>query len=313
MKYQCYQLAIALVLLGACSSTRTKFSDPAMRVFVSPDSVDAENYTRIVNALVETKKFTVIDRSEAFRAIKREQERLHRDESDRFDDKEKWAWWGRLLGTRTIIVPRVQCRTERSFWNRDRAQKECLQSLQAADANTGEIYLTVEGENSAPISYDMTFIVPDWEDTVGKFSDKYPTEWEKRYYTKEVQLYQDVSKEEAIRQKEQVLESKTPARSNYVSEPRPKTKPAIREVVEDVGRQVIDRALPRASVPLAPVLPIPAVSKPEVSAPRLPASTNSEAPRHAPQKREMAREQQQDAQLEQQDAKPTDTENAKAE
>ena len=94
------------------------------------------------------------------------------------------------------------------FWHHDRAEKECLQSLQAVNANTSEIYLSVEGENSAPITYDMTFIVPDWEDTVNKFVDKYHDDWERRYYSKEVEVYRDVSEERAIRQKEQTDDGK---------------------------------------------------------------------------------------------------------
>ena len=190
-----------LICLCACSSPpRTKWTDVSMRVFVDPDGIDPENYTRIVNALVSSERFSVVDRAEAFRAIKKEQERQHRHESGRFEDREKWAWWGKLLGARTIIVPHVSCRTDQTFWNRDRAERKCLQSLQGANANTGEIFVTVEGTNSAPVSHDMPFIVPDWDDTVANFVEKYPTEWEKHNYNENVRLYQDVSKERAIRE-----------------------------------------------------------------------------------------------------------------
>ena len=214
-----FWFASFLFATGCSSLPRTKWSDPGMTVFIDPDTVDSETYSRILNALVSQNKFRVVDRAEAHRAVKREQEREHRSEADRYENKSKYSWWGRLVGARTIIVPRVQCRTEHSFWHHDRAEKHCLQSLQAINANTGEVFLSVEGENSAPISYDMTFIVPDWEEAVSNFTDRYPGEWERRYFSKELEIYRSISENEALKQQEEVTNQNS---GSLLLAPRPK-------------------------------------------------------------------------------------------
>lgn len=200
MKHVLLFTLVALVGVG-CSSTRTKWSDPQMRVMIDPVGIEPEQYARIQHGLVLTEKFMVVDRGQGIRAIKKEQESLHRDEADRYEDKEKWAHWGKLYGVGAVIVANVQCRTEKNFWHQDRVERRCLQSLRMYHANTGEVMVSVEGENSAPLAYDMTFIVPDWEDTAEKLANKYPSDWETRYYNDNVRLYQEISKESAIRRK----------------------------------------------------------------------------------------------------------------
>lgn len=192
-------LATLVFLSVGCSSTRTKWSDPQMRVLIDPVGIDAPTYARIQHALLQTKKFTVVDRSEGFQAIRREQTQMHRREPDRYENKEKWSHWGKLYGVGAVVVAVTQCRTGNSFWHRDRAERTCLQSLRLFHANTGEAIVSVEGENSAALSYDQTYIVPDWEDTADKLASEYPSNWEPRYYNEDVRLYQEVSKEEALR------------------------------------------------------------------------------------------------------------------
>lgn len=199
-----YVILALMVLATGCSSTRTKWNDPQMRTMIDSDSISSDHYVRIAQALVETGKFSVVDRASGLRAIKKEQNVVHRLQPERYMDKEKWAHWGKLYSVGSIIVPHVQCRTESSFWNREKAERVCQQSLMVVHANTGEIMLMVDGKNSAPLSYDLTWIAPDWNDVVEKLADKYPADWEKRYPEEKLRLYQGVSEEEAKKQKREI-------------------------------------------------------------------------------------------------------------
>ena len=201
---------LSIFLFSACSSMpRTKWTDKNMRVFIDPDSVDAENYVRIQQAIVSSQKFVVIDRAVAFEAVKKEQERLHQGQSaNRFEDKEKFALWGKLFGVGAIIVAHAQCERRAAWWNPANNHVVCQQFLSMVDANTGEVFLAVEGENSGPVMASLPSNVPDWKGTVERLLDEYPKEFERHSATKVLVDYQDLSKESAIRQKEQHNERK---------------------------------------------------------------------------------------------------------
>lgn len=200
-----YAILFLLVITTGCSSTRTKWNDPQMRTMIDSDSISADHYVRIAHALVATGKFSVVDRASGLRAIKKEQNVVHRLQPERYMDKEKWSHWGKLYSVGSIVVPHVQCRTQTSFWHRDRAERVCQQSLMVVHANTGEIMLMVDGKNSAPVSYDLTWIAPDWDDVVEKLAEQYPADWEKRYNEEKLRLYQEISAEEARRQKNEAV------------------------------------------------------------------------------------------------------------
>ena len=90
---------VSLVAVGCASTTpRDKWSDKNLRVMIDPDSVDAKDYVRIQQAFFKSDKFFVVDRNKGFKAVKKEQNRLHREEVDRYEDREKWAHWGKLYG-----------------------------------------------------------------------------------------------------------------------------------------------------------------------------------------------------------------------
>lgn len=190
-------------LVGCATSLpRTKWNDAQHRVFIDPENINTADYARIQHALVNTGKFVVVDRAQALRAVKKEQERLHREESDRFEDKEKFAWYGKLYGVGSIIVANVQCKREASFWNNQNQVKVCLQRLAVIHANTGQIMASVENTNSEAYTFDLEYIAPDWEGTVEKLVDNFPKNFEVRGPDKELEIYKDVSKEEAQRQRE---------------------------------------------------------------------------------------------------------------
>lgn len=205
MKINLMHLVILSSLLSVgCSSVkeRTKWTDKGMRVMIDPDSIDEENYVQIQHALVSSGKFTVVDRARGMNAMKKEQERTQRIESDRFADKEKWSHWGKMYGVGSIVVAHTQCLKENSFMNRTKLYLNCRQFLSMVDSNTGEVIVSVEGRNEGPASYDLGYMQPDWDNTTEKMMDAYPKEYRANTYSKEVTVYQDISAEHAQRQKE---------------------------------------------------------------------------------------------------------------
>jgi hypothetical protein len=193
------------VALFSCSSVekRTRFTDKNMRVMIDPDSIAPEHHVRIQRALVASGMFAVIDRSKGMNAIKKEQERLHRNEVDRFEDREKWAHWGKLYGVGAIVVAHVQCFSKQSFWNPQMSIKRCDQFLSLMDANTGEIIMAVEGQADTENIMDSGYqLAPSWDEVVEKFTAAYPKDFKFVPYSTRLVEYQDLSEEAARRQKE---------------------------------------------------------------------------------------------------------------
>lgn len=190
---------MALVMTGCSSIPKTKWTDKNMRVMIDPDSIDEENYVQIQHSLVKSNKFTVVDRTRGMAALKKEQERLHKTEEDRYADKDKWAHWGKMYGVGTIIVAHTQCQRNHDMFNRTKIYLECRQFLSMVDSNTGEIFLAVDGSNSGPSSYDLSHMAPDWDEVVASMVESYPKEFRNENYAKTITDYQDVSKENAIR------------------------------------------------------------------------------------------------------------------
>jgi hypothetical protein len=188
----------SLVLLSACSSTevRTKFTDKNMRLMVDPDKVDEAQHVRIQTALVKADRWTVIDRKDGFSAIKKEQDREHRNDSDRFSDQEKWAQWGQLYGVGAILVPHVDCYLKQSLFT-PRLSKHCVQFLRLVDANTAEVILAVEGESSS-VESDT----PDWYEVVEKLGEEYPRQFTENKISERLRRYKKESEKRAIAQKQ---------------------------------------------------------------------------------------------------------------
>lgn len=196
---------IVLYLVTGCAgkTPRTKWTDKTMRIAIDPASIDADNYVRIQQALVESGKWVVVDRAMAFNAIKHEQERLHRTDSDRFEDREKYALWGKMLGVGGVIVAHAQCSRKGSFWTEGH-YAHCQQFLSIVDSNTGEVIATAEDQQDGSNSEEE--IAPPWDDAVAKLNSNYPKNYELNKNHQILETYKDVAKEEAIRQREIVTE-----------------------------------------------------------------------------------------------------------
>lgn len=199
MKASCILLLFVMAVVQSCSSPpkRTKFSDKNMRIFISPDNLKVKDYVRLQTAIIKSDVWTVIDRGQGFRAVKKEQERLHRREVDRFEDREKFAKWGKLYGVGAIIVGHTQCRYGKKFWGGSKPYNICYQAINLVDANSGLVIVGVDGENYAPMGEQ-----PDWEKTVEKLIDIYPKYFTPSKITERLERYKQESKEAAQRQKE---------------------------------------------------------------------------------------------------------------
>lgn len=199
------------VLSFGCSSkkiARNKFSDKNLRVCIDPTNLDANNYARLQMALVKSEAFFVIDRAKGLQAIKREQEMLHRNEVDRFEDKNKWSLWGKLHGCGAIIVGQAQCHKVQDNWNTAKSKTRCQQFLQLVDANTGAVRVSAEGESDSDSTFDSyAMLAPDWEKAVESLVEAYPKWFESEDYAKSIQIYQATAEEEARRQKEEVIQN----------------------------------------------------------------------------------------------------------
>ena len=194
-----YAIFLILFMLYSCSSQvkRTKFSDKNMRIMIDPDSLKVRDFVRLQTSLVKEDVFTVIDRGAGFRATKKEQERLHRNSSGRFDDREKFAHWGKLFGVGAILVGHSQCTYAKKFWRGNKPYNKCYQALNLVDANTGEVVIGVDGESWAPMGEQ-----PDWEETIRKLIEIYPTHFTADKTTERLHRYKQESKEHSQRQKE---------------------------------------------------------------------------------------------------------------
>jgi hypothetical protein len=195
-------LTVAMIVTG-CATTeyRTKFSDKNMRIMVDPAGMSPDVYAKVQYAVMKTDKWSVLDRSNAFEAIKREQEELHRTATERYEDQEKWAQWGKLYGVGAVVVAHQQCHHTSQFW-RGRANK-CQQFLNIVDANTGVVIVAVADEAYAdPTEW------PSWDNIAEMLADAYPEKFEKSKETERLEMYKLESKEAAQRQKETVVNRK---------------------------------------------------------------------------------------------------------
>lgn len=199
MKYIfCLLLMFDSVVLIGCATTRTKWSDKNMRVMVDPEAIPKQHYVKLVQALIDSDNWTVVDRRDGIKAIKHEQENLHRDEQDRYEDKEKWAHWGELYGVGAIIVPTADCRKQQNFIFNNFWYLDCEQYLQLVDANTGEIIISVQ-DRIAGETYHGEPFAPEWTKIVENLYDRYPRVFKNEEYHEKIQEYQKKSEELAKR------------------------------------------------------------------------------------------------------------------
>lgn len=202
-------------LLAGCASqkiVRSKYTDKNLRVCLADNSLDANNYTRLEQALVKNGTFVVVARANGLDAIRREQDMLHHASSERFEDKEKWALWGKLYGCGAIITGQTQCYRRAHTWDPSKSINHCGQFISILDANTGEIRASAEAENEAAATFDYySQLAPDWEEAVDNLVSAYPKFFETESYAKSLENYRDLAGVESRREKERQANKTGPA------------------------------------------------------------------------------------------------------
>ena len=188
--------SLGLFLVSCASTPRTKWTDKGMRIMIDPDGIGADHFVRIQNALMRSKRFVVVDRGNAFKAIQKEQERTHVNQANRFNDYEKFAHWGELYGVGGVVSAHVQCYNSWT-WYSENVRKECVQYLAIVDTNTSEVIVTAEDRT---YGFDIG-IAPSWDDIVEKLVDNYPANFEPNKNNARLEYYRELSREKALRQK----------------------------------------------------------------------------------------------------------------
>lgn len=203
-----FTFATILVLTGCAGKQieRSKWTDKNFRVMIDPVGLDANQYARLQQALVQTDHFVVVDRARGLNAIRREQENLHRQDVDRYEDQEKWALWGKLYGVGAVVVAQSQCYKVTHVWDASKTKSRCQQFVSMIDANTGVVIASASGESDSAATMDSyAQLSPDWEDVVEDLVKRYPKYFENKSYAKPLETYRGIAQEEATRQKEVIL------------------------------------------------------------------------------------------------------------
>lgn len=198
-----FMVGYFLALLTGCSSGPqiTKWTSPAMRIAIDPDSVSSADYVRISEALVQSGKFFVVDRQNGFRAVVQEQNVQHFDAPERFGDAERYARIARLYGVGAVVIGNVQCVSRETFWGS--SYMHCVQFLALINATTAEVIAQVKGENDdAEHYYGDIKIASDWTGTVNRLNDAIPKEFEVEKWDKRMMAHRNELKEDSIRERE---------------------------------------------------------------------------------------------------------------
>lgn len=192
-------LSLLLALVTGCSTPRirTKFTDPNHRVMIDPSGINEDVYVRLQTSLVESNKFFVVDRGKGFRAIRGEQDMIHRRDHDRFEDEEKYAMYGKLYSVGAVITAHEVCKWEQGLFSYTLV---CHQNMAAIDTITGLVINAASnvarGESASE--------APTWDDTVDKFNASFPKTWESEKYDKKMLHFRKVAAENALRAKERL-------------------------------------------------------------------------------------------------------------
>lgn len=192
-------ILILLIVSTGCSSVRVrdKWTDPTHRLFISPDGISEENYVAIQASLTEANRFFIVDRSAGFNAIRKEQQMIHQDDTEAFNDADKYSRLGALYSVGAVVVARIKCVNVHGVFG---YFNQCKQYLSAIDSSTGLVIASVAGESEGS-EMDGT---PPWDNTVDKFCRAFPTSWEPFQYDKGMQDFRAANVEHAIRQKEKL-------------------------------------------------------------------------------------------------------------
>lgn len=160
-------LLISLVVSG-CASTPslTRWNAPEMRVAVlGNEYLPTEWLEAVQGSLIETNRFHVVDRGTAMRAIFAEQDMTNTSHAERFDDSEKFAQLGKLLGVGGVIRVSSNC-TWKYGWGGS-SWEECRTALTLFSTSTG---IAISSASVVQNKQDI-----NWDLVVTKFNSTLPS------------------------------------------------------------------------------------------------------------------------------------------
>lgn len=197
------RLFFLILLLSGCASNQpiTKWGTPELRVMVNPRGIDADSYAAIMNALVSSNKYFVVDRSEAFQAVWSEQNLTRVDYENRFDDAEKFARLRKLYGVGAVIQGHQNCANQSSFWHGGFVH--CYQYLSIVSTSTGQVIAAASSEEDAPPAiWGGQAPGPKWDRAVEKLNAAFPANFEPEQWSPDMMKFKKVLREESQRERE---------------------------------------------------------------------------------------------------------------
>lgn len=203
-------IILSILLLTNCTNSlnhtdtkiKSKYNTPEMRIMIDPRNTTPENYIAIQEALFSSGRWDIVDRSSAFRAIKKEQEFEHKYMRDRFNDADKWSWWGQLFGIRAVVVFSSECGQRKKWrWFATDHYKVCNQKIVLYDANTALTLAAIAHREEG--NYGDQDLEVSWENAVKKFNKMFLAVKKREYIGKKLRRYKLISKERAVRNKEE--------------------------------------------------------------------------------------------------------------
>lgn len=174
-------ISTSVFILGCASEVkRTKLSDPTLTIILDDKGLEPSDYIAVQESLFATGKFKILDRSKAYDAIRAEQMREHRLESDKFNDSEKYAQWGRFIGAGGVVTASYECKGAESNQNLIYLAAHlstlgifdkiiCTQFIQLTDTSTGQVVASIKYDGKKGANE-----VLDWSDAANKLVDQYP-------------------------------------------------------------------------------------------------------------------------------------------
>jgi len=202
MKNKLMMVVLAAVVMTGCSSVRirTKYTDPAHRVMILPSSITEESYNQIMASMMDSNKFIIVDRGRGFKALKKEQTMIHKEEGDRFDNAEKYSRYGKLYGVGAVIVASQNCQKIPGVWTQIK-RTDCRQYMSAIDTSTGEVITSVQRLEEG----ESMMVNPTWDNTVEAFNERFPKTWDNKEYDHDMKKPSSTSQQKFIRKNQRVV------------------------------------------------------------------------------------------------------------
>lgn len=184
--------------ISSCSTTeikRDKHSDPLFYVFIEPIRSKHEDYVGLRRALLATGRFRILERGSNFYSSLSEQDRQHKQFSNRFRDDLKYAWLKEMMGARGMIEVNSRCNQTQKWTGA--FVRLCEITVTLIDINFSEAVVSVADQIEVPWLNGTEIL--DFTDVAQKLSESIPETFKPFLVKQPLKDYQEVSEERAKR------------------------------------------------------------------------------------------------------------------